>query len=83
MCCSRQMSAIAATGSIPVDDVVPMVATTATGVTPARRSSSIAARSASARMLNVASTAIFLNDDNPKPSVSTALSIDECACSEQ
>ena len=42
------MSAITATGSTDVDDVVPIVATTATGQRPARWSVSIAIASASA-----------------------------------
>ena len=40
---------MAATGSIAVDDVVPTLATTKNGVSPAARSSAMAAASASGR----------------------------------
>src|SRR4051812_24636355 len=78
-----QMSAIAATGSMLVDDVVPTVATTATGSQPAARSCAIASASASARMRNELSLAIFLSESCPRPSTMTALSMDECVWSEQ
>ena len=66
-----------------VADVVPTVATTAIGVNPALRSSSIAAARASARIRNSASASIRRNPSCPSPSRITALSTDECACSEQ
>ena len=80
---SEQTSAIAATGSMLVDDVVPTVATTAIGSRPAPRSSAIATRRASARIENRSSTGMRRIASRPRPSVSTALSIDECVCSEQ
>ena len=45
--CSSQMPAISGRGSMLAVEVVPATATTATGRTPAARSSSIAARRAS------------------------------------
>ena len=80
---ASQMSATARTGSTLVVDVVPTVATTATGHHPADRSSAIADRSASGRRRNASSTGVFRSAEWPIPSRIVALSIDEWACSEQ
>ena len=71
------------TGSTLVTAVVPTVATTAKGVTPFRRSSAIAAARASGRSRNRSSAATRRSPACPSPSVITALSTDEWACSEQ
>ena len=78
-----QISAIAGTGSMAVVEVVPTVATTATGTRPARRSFSTAAASAFVSILSAESVGIFFRASSPKPSVINALSTLECASSEQ
>ena len=75
-------SAIAATGSTLVVDVVPTVATTAIGSAPAARSAAIASPRASGRIRNWSSTGIFRMASMPSPSVITALSTEECDCAE-
>ena len=77
------MSAISPTGSTLVVDVVPSVATTATGVTPAARSRAMASRSAGADMRNSLSLGTRHRPSCPSPSRMTDLSTDECAWSEQ
>ncbi len=78
--CSRsQMSAIAGTGSMLVVDVVPTVATTASGRRPLRRSSSMARSSESARIRKSASTAILRTASWPRPIAMADLSTEECA----
>ena len=80
-----QMSAIAGTGSMLVVDVVPTVATTAIGRMPAARS----AADAPARADRAASGSDSSDGDPPErvaaqaDARSSALSTDECACSEQ
>jgi len=74
-----QIAATASTGSTLVADVVPTVATTASGAQPDARSSAIARSSASARMRNSPSHEIRLMDSSPRPSMIIALSTDECA----
>ena len=76
------MSATAPTGSTLVVEVVPTVATTASGVTPRARSAAMASRRASGRIRNSSSAGIWDSASWPSPSVMIALSIDECACSE-
>ncbi len=76
---ARATAATSATGSSDADDVVPEVATTATGRTPAARSASIASPSAAGSIRCSASVSIARRPSWPKPSVSTAFSIDECA----
>ena len=63
--------------------MVPTVATTAIGSNPAARSSAIAAASSVGPHAELRVAAIFRSDSWPSPSRMTALSIDECACSEQ
>ena len=70
---------MAPTGSTAVELVVPIVATTAIGRTPAARSSAIAASSASTRSWYRSSVGIRRSPDRPRPRVMHALSIDECA----
>src|SRR5207253_1173191 len=77
--CSAQTAAIVATGSTLVLDVVPTVATTATGRWPAAMSVSIAARSAVTSMRNALSTGMRRHPSWPKPSTMPAFSTDECA----
>ena len=81
--CFSQISAMAGTGSMAVVEVVPTVATTASGTRPARVSFSTALASAAASILSAESVGIFLRASRPKPSVITALSTLECASSEQ
>ena len=76
------MSAIAATGSTEVDDVVPTVATIAIGWRPAARSAAIAASSASGRSSNRSFVGMRTSDARPSPRVMHALSIEEWASSE-
>src|SRR6185369_490887 len=66
-----------------VVDVVPTVATTQNGRHPLARSSSIARASDWGFIRNSESQAIFRTPSCPMPRVITALSIEECACSEQ
>ena len=73
------MSAIAATGSTDVDDVVPSVATTAIGSRPASRSAAIAARSASGSSSKRSFVGIRTSASRPSPSVMHAFSIELCA----
>ncbi len=80
---ASQTSAMAATGSTLVVDVVPTVATTATGRKPAARSSAIAARSAPGGMRKLASHGMRRSASWPKPARITPLSMEECAWSEQ
>ncbi len=82
MPCAAQTSAISATGSMLVDDVVPTVATAAIGRRPARTSAATASRSASVRIRNAASDGIFTRPSCPKPSTMQAFSTDECASSD-
>ena len=70
------MSAMASTGSIAVDDVVPIVATTAQGSQPAARSSATAAASAAGSMASVASVAIRRTPVRPMPRVMAAFSME-------
>ena len=74
---------MAGTGSTLVTAVVPTVATTASGVIPFRRSSSMAAARASGRIRKRSSVAMRRSPWWPSPKVITALSTDEWACSEQ
>jgi hypothetical protein len=62
-----------------VVDVVPTVATTATGMRPASRSAAIAASRRSGRIRRSSSTAIRVSASWPRPIAITALSTDECA----
>ena len=73
------MSAISGTGSMLVVEVVPTVATTASGRTPAARSASTASASRSERMRRSSSVAILVRPSRPMPSVMQALSTDEWA----
>jgi hypothetical protein len=70
-------------GSIAVDEVVPMVAVTKKGDHPARRSSSIARASASARSAYASSAGILRIPAVPTPATTAALSIEKCASVEQ
>ena len=69
---SSQTSAIASSGSTAPVSVVPAVATTATGVTPAATSRSIASASASGRIRRKPSSGIARRLSEPIPSSSTA-----------
>ncbi len=60
-----------------------MVATTASGTTPAERSDAMARASASGSIRSSASVPIFVSDCCPSPMAMTALSTDECAWLEQ
>ena len=73
---------MASTGSTLVVDVVPSVATTAMGRTPAATSSSIASRSASTLIRNSSSVGMGRTPDRPNPSVIPALAMLEWASSE-
>src|SRR5258708_37854779 len=66
-----------------VVEVVPTVATTQNGRHPLARSSSIAWASELGFIRNSESVPILRTPSCPIPRVMTALSIEECACSEQ
>ena len=76
------MRAMGPTGSTLVVEVVPTVATTASGVTPRARSAAMASRSTSGRIRNSASAGMRASASWPSPRVMIALSIEEWACSE-
>ena len=76
------MSATAETGSTEVDDVVPIVATTAIGRSPAARSAAIAAASWPGISSNRSLTGIRTSDARPRPSVMQAFSTELCASAE-
>jgi hypothetical protein len=82
--CSHSLSrsAIAATGSTEVDDVVPTVATIAIGRRPAARSETIAVSSAAGSSSKRSFVAIRTSDWPPRPKVMHALSIEEWASCE-
>ena len=74
-----QIAPISGSGSTAVVEVVPIVATTIAGITPAARSASIAARSASGRMAWVrGSTSTARTPSVPSPAIRAAFSIEEC-----
>ena len=72
-------SAMAATGSTEVDDVVPTVATMQMGVRPAARSAAMAAARASASISYRALVGILTSAARPSPSVMHAFSMELCA----
>ena len=77
--CRAQISPMGPSGSTAVDDVVPTVATTQAGRTPAARSASIAAASASGRIAKAPSTGMVRSISRPMPESLTPLGTDECA----
>ena len=78
----RAIAAIAATGSMAVEAVVPVVATIAAGTTPRARSSAIAAASAAGSSAWEASVATARRFTRPKPASNAAFSTELCACAE-
>ena len=76
------MSASTPSGSTAPVLVVPATPTTATGVTPAATSVSIARASSSGRMRKRSSQRICRSARRPRPSTSHARAIELCACSE-
>ena len=73
---------MAGTGSTLVVEVVPTVAVTQQGRSPAARSASIIACSASGRMRNSASTGTLRTLSWPMPTAIAPFSMDECDCSD-
>ena len=76
------MSAMAATGSTEVDEVVPIVATIAIGSSPASRSAAIEAASAPGSISKRSLTGMWTSDARPSPSVMHAFSTEEWASAE-
>ena len=73
---------MAATGSTLVVDVVPTVATAASGRTPAATSAATACSKRSVRMRNAASVGILHSPSWPSPSAMQAFSTEEWAWSD-
>ena len=77
---SWQIVAISAVGSKAIDEVVPRVAHTKNGVSPAARSDSISVASESGRIANSASCSTTRIDLLPTPAIRSAFSTLEWAC---
>src|SRR5450631_3178688 len=74
-----QIGPIFGKGSIALEEVVPTVAQTKNGVSPALRSFSIALARASASIAKFASVGISLRLSRPMPAIPMAFSVAECA----
>src|ERR1035438_10171474 len=77
--CRRHTSPIAPTGSIAFEEVVPTVAHTKNGVSPACRSASTCRAKASGRMARFSSTSISRRFSTPMPAIIAAFSREEWA----
>ena len=75
--CSWQMAAMAGSGSMALEEVVPTVAQTKAGVSPPARSAAMWAASASGRMAKRSSTATLRRFSTPRPAIFMALSREE------
>ena len=77
---ARQISPISGVGSNAIDDVVPCVAQTKNGTSPAASSASIASASAAGTIANDASWATVRMRSVPMPAMRRPFSMLECAC---
>jgi hypothetical protein len=76
------MAPIVRTGSIALEEVLPTLAQTKAGVSPAALSAAICAARASGRMAKCSSTAMVRRFSRPRPATIMAFSMEECACEE-